>query len=76
LAGYAYGIWSTVFFNVLLFSLFAFSSNALGVTVAAKVFCPFFSLLLNLNYANIAAAAMVLSSVSVVGNFLLLQCVE
>src|SRR5512143_2092064 len=49
---------------------FAFAYNALGVPVAAGVLYPFFGLLLS---PIIAAAAMSLSSVSVVGNALRLR---
>jgi Cu+-exporting ATPase len=49
---------------------FAFVYNAAGVPIAAGVLYPAFSLLLN---PMIAAAAMSLSSVSVVGNALRLR---
>ncbi|CAM5276347.1 Copper-transporting P-type ATPase OS=Afipia felis OX=1035 GN=actP_5 PE=3 SV=1 [Afipia felis] len=49
---------------------FAFIYNALGVPVAAGVLYPFFGILLS---PIIAAAAMALSSVSVVGNALRLR---
>jgi Cu+-exporting ATPase len=49
---------------------FAFVYNALGVPVAAGVLYPFFGLLLS---PMIAAAAMSLSSVSVIGNALRLR---
>jgi Cu+-exporting ATPase len=49
---------------------FAFIYNAAGVPVAAGVLYPFFGILLS---PIIAAAAMALSSVSVVGNSLRLQ---
>jgi len=52
---------------------FAFVYNALGVPVAAGVLYPFFGVLLS---PMIAAAAMSLSSVSVVGNALRLRRVE
>jgi Cu+-exporting ATPase len=52
--------------------LFAFAYNLLGVPVAAGVLYPFFGLLLS---PMIAAAAMSLSSVSVVGNALRLRSV-
>ncbi len=52
---------------------FAFIYNALGVPVAAGVLYPFFGLLLS---PIIAAAAMSLSSVSVVGNALRLRAVR
>jgi Cu+-exporting ATPase len=50
--------------------LFAFIYNVLGVPVAAGVLYPFFGLLLS---PMIAAAAMSLSSVSVIGNALRLR---
>ena len=49
---------------------FAFVYNALGVPIAAGVLFPFFGLLLN---PMIAAAAMSVSSVSVIGNSLRLR---
>ena len=52
---------------------FAFVYNALGVPVAAGVLYPFLRLLLN---PMIAAAAMSLSSVSVIGNALRLRTVR
>jgi P-type Cu+ transporter len=52
---------------------FAFIYNALGVPVAAGVLYPFFGVLLS---PIIAAAAMALSSVSVVGNALRLRRVK
>lgn len=52
---------------------FAFIYNVLGVPVAAGVLYPFFGLLLN---PMIAAAAMSLSSVSVIGNALRLRRVS
>ncbi len=52
---------------------FAFAYNALGVPVAAGVLYPFFGLLLS---PMIAAAAMSLSSVSVIGNALRLRGVR
>lgn len=52
---------------------FAFIYNSLGVPVAAGVLYPFFGILLS---PIIAAAAMSLSSVSVVGNALRLRTVE
>jgi len=52
---------------------FAFIYNALGVPVAAGVLYPFFGILLS---PIIAAAAMALSSVSVVGNALRLRRVN
>jgi Cu+-exporting ATPase len=52
---------------------FAFVYNALGVPVAAGLLYPFFGLLLS---PMIAAAAMSLSSVSVIGNALRLRSVK
>jgi Cu+-exporting ATPase len=52
---------------------FAFVYNALGVPVAAGVLYPVFGLLLS---PMIAAAAMSLSSVSVIGNSLRLRTAE
>ena len=52
---------------------FAFVYNALGVPLAAGVLYPFFGLLLS---PMIAAAAMSLSSVSVIGNALRLRRVQ
>jgi len=52
---------------------FAFVYNALGVPIAAGVLFPVFGLLLN---PMIAAAAMSLSSVSVIGNALRLRRLE
>jgi len=49
---------------------FAFLYNALGVPIAAGILYPFFGLLMS---PVIAAAAMSLSSVSVVGNALRLR---
>ena len=49
---------------------FAFVYNAIGVPVAAGLFYPFFGILLS---PMIAAAAMSLSSVSVIGNALRLR---
>ncbi|MFP3366989.1 hypothetical protein R0J93_25435, partial [Pseudoalteromonas sp. SIMBA_148] len=49
---------------------FAFIYNALGIPLAAGVLYPFFGLLLS---PMIAAAAMSLSSVSVIGNALRLR---
>ena len=49
---------------------FAFGYNALGIPIAAGVFFPLFGLLLN---PIIAAAAMSLSSVSVIANALRLR---
>ena len=53
--------------------IFAFGYNALGVPVASGVFYPLFGLLLS---PMIAAAAMSLSSVSVIGNALRLRMVD
>ena len=52
---------------------FAFIYNSLGVPIAAGVLYPVFGLLLS---PIIAAAAMSLSSVSVIGNALRLRSVE
>jgi Cu+-exporting ATPase len=52
---------------------FAFAYNALGVPIAAGLLYPFFGLLLS---QMIAAAAMSLSSVSVIGNALRLRSVK
>jgi Cu+-exporting ATPase len=52
---------------------FAFVYNALGIPVAAGLLYPFFGLLLS---PMIAAAAMSLSSVSVIGNALRLRSVK
>jgi Cu+-exporting ATPase len=52
---------------------FAFVYNAVGVPIAAGVLYPFFGLLLS---PMIAAAAMSLSSVSVIGNALRLRNVK
>ena len=52
---------------------FAFIYNALGVPVAAGVLFPFFGILLS---PIIAAAAMALSSVSVIGNAIRLRTVS
>jgi Cu+-exporting ATPase len=53
--------------------LFAFSYNALGVPIAAGVLYPFVGITLS---PMIAAAAMSLSSVSVVGNALRLRSID
>jgi Cu+-exporting ATPase len=53
--------------------IFAFGYNAIGVPIAAGVLYPTFGLLLS---PIIAAAAMALSSVSVVGNALRLRTVR
>jgi Cu+-exporting ATPase len=52
---------------------FAFVYNALGVPIAAGLLYPFFGILLS---PIIASAAMSLSSVSVIGNALLLRRVK
>jgi Cu+-exporting ATPase len=52
---------------------FAFIYNALGVPVAAGVLYPFFGILLS---PIIAAAAMALSSVSVISNAARLKAVK
>lgn len=52
---------------------FAFFYNALGVPLAAGILYPLFEILLN---PMITAAAMSLSSVSVIGNALRLRSVE
>jgi Cu+-exporting ATPase len=52
---------------------FAFVYNAAGVPIAAGVLYPFFGVLLS---PVIAAAAMALSSVSVIGNALRLRRLE
>jgi Cu+-exporting ATPase len=49
---------------------FAFAYNTVGVPIAAGVLYPFFGILLS---PMIAAAAMSLSSVSVIGNALRLR---
>jgi Cu+-exporting ATPase len=49
---------------------FAFIYNTLGVPVAAGILYPFFGILLS---PVIAAAAMIFSSVSVIGNALRLK---
>lgn len=52
---------------------FAFAYNSLGVPIAGGVLYPFFGVLLS---PMLAAAAMSLSSVSVIGNALRLRNVE
>ena len=59
-----------VMHNIRQNLFFAFIYNALGVPVAAGVLYPFFGILLS---PIIAAAAMALSSVSVVANSLRLR---
>ncbi|MGY1424315.1 copper-transporting P-type ATPase [Lysobacter sp. A289] len=53
--------------------LFAFAYNAAGIPIAAGVLYPFFGILLS---PIIAAAAMTLSSVSVIGNALRLRLLK
>lgn len=53
--------------------IFAFGYNIVGISIAAGVFYPIFGLLLN---PMIAALAMSLSSVSVIGNSLRLKTVK
>jgi Cu+-exporting ATPase len=53
--------------------LFAFAYNLIGIPIAAGVLYPIFGMLLS---PMIAAAAMSLSSVSVIGNALRLRNVE
>ncbi|MGH6663512.1 MAG: hypothetical protein ACREB2_01230, partial [Pseudolabrys sp.] len=60
----------TVMHNIRQNLFFAFIYNAAGVPIAAGVLYPAFGLLLS---PIIAAAAMALSSVSVVGNALRLR---
>lgn len=52
---------------------FAFVYNAVGVPIAAGLLYPFFGILLS---PIIAAAAMSLSSVSVIGNALRLRAIR
>ena len=56
-----------------LIMFFAFAYNAIGVPVAAGALYPVFGILLS---PMIAAAAMALSSVSVIGNALRLKWVK
>jgi P-type Cu+ transporter len=60
-------------FNIRQNLFFAFIYNAAGVPIAAGLLYPFFGILLS---PIIAAAAMALSSVSVVGNALRLNRVK
>jgi len=62
-----------VMHNIRQNLFFAFVYNALGVPVAAGVLYPLFGVLLS---PVIAAAAMSLSSVSVIGNALRLRGVR
>ncbi len=66
----AFDLSRAVMRNIRQNLLFAFAYNALGVPIAAGVLYPFFGILLS---PMIAAAAMSLSSVSVVGNALRLR---
>jgi P-type Cu+ transporter len=59
--------------NITQNLFFAFVFNALGVPIAAGILYPFTGLLLS---PMIAAAAMSLSSVSVIGNALRLRSVS
>jgi Cu+-exporting ATPase len=61
---------ASVMANIKQNLMFAFGYNALGVPIAAGILYPVFGLLLN---PMIAAAAMSLSSVSVIGNALRLR---
>ncbi len=69
----AYELSRAVMRNIRQNLFFAFAYNALGIPVAAGVLYPITGLLLN---PMIAAAAMSLSSVSVIGNALRLQRVK
>ncbi len=66
----AFGLSRAVMRNIRQNLLFAFAYNSLGVPIAAGVLYPFFGILLS---PFLAAAAMSLSSVSVVGNALRLR---
>ena len=66
----AYKLSHSTMRNIRQNLFFAFIYNALGVPIAAGVLYPFFGLLLS---PMIAAAAMSLSSVSVIGNALRLR---
>ncbi len=66
----AYDLSRAVMRNIRQNLFFAFAYNTLGIPVAAGILYPFSGLLLN---PMIAAAAMSLSSVSVIGNALRLQ---
>ena len=66
----AQGLSRMVMRNIRQNLFFAFAYNVLGVPIAAGVLFPWFGLLLS---PVIAAAAMSLSSVSVIGNALRLQ---
>jgi P-type Cu+ transporter len=63
----------TVMANIRQNLFFAFAYNAIGVSIAAGLFYPLFGLLLN---PMIAAAAMSLSSLTVVANALRLRAVR
>jgi Cu+-exporting ATPase len=67
---YARGLSTLTLRNIKQNLIFAFIYNALGVPVAAGLLYPFFGILLS---PIIAAAAMSLSSVSVIGNALRLK---
>ena len=69
----AYDLSNAVMRNIRQNLFFAFAYNALGIPIAAGVLYPVAGLLLN---PMIAAAAMSLSSVSVIGNALRLQRVR
>ncbi len=64
---------ASVMTNIKQNLMFAFGYNALGIPIAAGVLYPVFGLLLN---PMIAAAAMSLSSVSVIGNALRLRSLD
>ena len=69
----ARGLSAAVMHNIRQNLFFAFIYNAAGVPIAAGVLYPVFGLLLS---PIVAAAAMALSSVSVVGNALRLRHIE
>jgi Cu+-exporting ATPase len=66
----AYRLSTLTMRNIRQNLFFAFVYNAVGVPVAAGILYPFFGILLN---PMIAAAAMSLSSVSVIANALRLR---